>query len=380
MRGIIIGAGIGGLSTAIAMQMRDINVKIFEAAHQLNPIGAGILVPPNAMTILDRYKLAQHVRDVGSPIESLAVLDSRGKRISKTPAHYSKNGRIYQTTAIHRGALQNILLGALAPNTLSTNSPCVNVCAGVDDVEATFRDGTKVRGEFLVGADGIHSKVRESIFPNCPLRYSGQTCWRGVSNVTLSRKWLAQLTEVWGAGLRFGFVSISKTQIYWFATKLEAAGGKDDATNIKQKLIQQYREFLDPVGEIISHTDPTLIIRDDISDLAPLKTWFSSSIILVGDAAHATTPNLGQGGAQAIEDSWVLAEKIATCDTLKNAFESFQAARFAKVNKIVNVSWQIGKLTNLTNTMACSIRNTLFRCAPTFMAKQQSRALYDVSY
>lgn len=380
MRGIIIGAGIGGLSTAIAMQMRHINVKIFEAAISLNPIGAGILVPPNAMTILDRYNLTQQVRDGGSPIESLVVLDSQGKSISRTPAHYSKNGIVHQTIAIHRGALQKILLGALAPDTLLTNKQCVEVSTGVNGAEATFRDGTKVSGEFLVGADGIHSKVRESIFPDSSLRYSGQTCWRGVSNITLPKKWLMQLTEVWGAGLRFGFVPIADAQIYWYATKREDAGGIDDPTNIKQQLCDLYGEFLEPVGEVILQTDPLPIIRDDISDLAPLTSWFSSPIILIGDAAHASTPNLGQGGAQAIEDSWVLAEKIAACGTLQNAFDKFQASRFAKVKRIVNVSWKIGKATNLSNKMACEIRNTLFRCVPSFMAKQQSRSIYDVSY
>jgi 2-polyprenyl-6-methoxyphenol hydroxylase-like FAD-dependent oxidoreductase len=380
MRGIIIGAGIGGLSTAIAMQMRHINVNVFEAATSLNPIGAGILVPPNAMTILDRYNLAQQVRDGGNPIETLTVLDSEGKRISKTPAHYSKNGIVHQTIAIHRGVLQKILLSALAPDTVLTSKRCAEVSAGINGAEATFRDGTKVCGEFLVGADGIHSKVRESIFPDSPLRYSGQTCWRGVSSIALPKKWLMQLTEIWGAGLRFGFVPIADTQVYWYATKREDAGGIDDPANIKKQLVDLYGEFLEPVGEIILQTDTFSIIRDDISDLASVTSWFSNSVILIGDAAHASTPNLGQGGAQAIEDSWVLAEKITTCETLQSAFEKFQASRFAKVKRIVNVSWQIGKATNLSNKMACEIRNTLFRCVPSFMTKQQSRLIYDVPY
>ena len=198
--------------------------------------------------------------------------------------------------------------------------------------------------------------------------------------MTLPPKWLMQLTEVWGAGLRFGFVPIADAQVYWYATQREDAGGIDDSTNIKQQLFDLYGEFLDPVGEIISQTNPSSIIRNDLSDLMPLTSWFSNSVILVGDAAHASTPNLGQGGAQAIEDSWVLAEKIATCETLQNAFESFQVSRFAKVKKIVNVSWQIGKATNISNKIACKIRNTLFRCVPPFMAKQQSRSIYDVSY
>ena len=198
--------------------------------------------------------------------------------------------------------------------------------------------------------------------------------------MTLPKKWLTQLTEVWGVGLRFGFVPIADTQVYWYATKRENAGGIDDPTNIKQQLFDLYGEFSEPVGEIILQTDPSSIIRNDLSDLTPLTSWFSHCVILTGDAAHASTPNLGQGGAQAIEDSWVLTEKIATCENLQNAFERFQASRFAKVQKIVNVSWQIGKITNLTSKMACEIRNTLLRCVPSFMAKQQSRLIYDVPY
>lgn len=380
MRGIIIGAGIGGLSAAIAMQMRHIQVRVFEAATSLHSIGAGILLPPNAMTILDRYHLAQHVRDRGCSIESLVILDSAGTRISTTPAHYSNNGQMYHTTAIQRGALQQILLKALAPDTVVTKKHCVAVDTGIDGATATFRDGTQGCGEFLVGADGLHSRVRESIFPGRPLRYSGQTCWRGVSHIALQHTWRRQLTEVWGAGLRFGFVPIAEAQVYWYATKQAAAGGRDDPSTIQQQMCDLYGEFVDPIGDILVHTNPSSIIRDDLSDLAPLPSWFANSVVLMGDAAHATTPNLGQGGAQAIEDSWVLAETLAMCDTVQKAFARFQASRIAKVQKIVKVSWHIGQATNLSNTMACTLRNTLLRCVPPWIAKHQARSLYEVSY
>jgi len=380
MKGIVIGAGIGGLSTAIAMQMRDIPVSIFEAAANLSPIGAGILVPPNAVTILERFALAKQILDSGKIIESLVVVDTRGRTISKTPAFYAKNGQRYPTIAIHRGRLQAILLGALASDTVLTGKQCLQVRTDGEGAEAEFRDGSTVRGDFLVGADGIHSKVREAIFPDSPLRYSGQTCWRGVSSATLPSKWANQLTEVWGLGLRLGFVPIGAGQVYWYATRPVRAGGADDPADIKRQLINLYGEFPDPSAEIISGTEPSVIIRDDISDLAPLKSWFSGSVMLMGDAAHASTPNLGQGGAQAIEDSWVLAEKLSSCKTLQEAYRSFHDSRRARVNRIVNVSWQIGKVTSLSNKMACKMRNTIFRCIPPFMANSQSRSIYDVPY
>ncbi len=380
MKGIIIGAGIGGLATAIALQMRQIEVNIFEAATCLNPIGAGILVPPNAMAMLDRYGLVQRVHDEGIAIESLVILDLNGKNISKTRACYSKNGTVYRTVAMHRAALQKIFLEAVAPGTVLTNRRCVGLHVDAGAAEAMFSDGTSANGQFLVGADGIHSAVRNALFPDSTLRYSGQTCWRGVSNITLPTKWLTQLTEVWGVGLRFGCVPITQTQVYWYATKRAAAGGVDNPADIRQILAELYGAFPGPVNDIILHTEPSAIIRDDISDLNPLKSWSAGAAILVGDAAHACTPNLGQGGAQAIEDSWVLAEKIAHCETLPRAFEHFQALRFAKVQKIVNVSWQVGRATNLSNSIICQLRNALFRSVPSFIAERQSRALYEVVY
>ena len=180
--------------------------------------------------------------------------------------------------------------------------------------------------------------------------------------------------------MRFGFVPISSGQVYWYATKRESSGGTEDREKITQQLISIYSSFPDPIAEILSRTDMPSIIRDDIYDLAPLRSWFSGRAILVGDAAHASTPNLGQGGAQAIEDSWVLADKIASCNSLPEAFQNFQASRLPKVEKIASASWQIGRVTNLSNKLDCVARNTLFRCVPSFVAKQQARLIYDVSY
>ena len=205
---LIIGAGIGGLSTAIALQRRGVALRVFEAASTLSPVGAGILVPPNAMNILGRYDLAGQVRGKGIPIESFVVLDRHGRVISKLSASYTQNGVSQQAVAIHRGQLQQVLLGALSPDTLSTGKQCVQISTHTDHAEAMFGDGTKASADFIVGADGIHSAVRKLMFPDSALRYSGQTCWRGVATITLPVQWANQLTEVWGVCGQFGFVPI----------------------------------------------------------------------------------------------------------------------------------------------------------------------------
>ncbi|WP_462172821.1 FAD-dependent monooxygenase [Pseudoalteromonas xiamenensis] len=378
MKGIIVGAGIGGLSTAIALIEHNINVKIYEAASTLSPIGAGILVPPNALIVLDRYGLLHKVKDVGVSIESLVVFDNKGKEISKTPAMFSKNGNHYQTVAIHRGELQKVLLSSLPSDVIITGKRCSQVIANQRYAEITFDDNTSLKPEFVIGADGLNSRVRESIFPGQKLRYSGQVCWRGISNLQLSSNWSVQLSEFWGAGVRFGFVPIDSNRVYWYATRVCEADTLNQNASTNEMLASIYKDFPDVVLEIIKQTDNSGIFQDAINNLSPMESWFKKSVVLIGDAAHASTPNLGQGGAQAIEDSWVLSEKVANCGSLEEAFAQYQKLRITKAKKIVNISRQIGQVTNYTNSMACMVRNSIFRCVPGFVTKQQARFLYNV--
>ena len=380
MSGVIIGAGIGGLSTAIAMNIHDIDVKVFEAAKEISSIGAGILIPPNAMAILDRYNLEGQVRDAGIAIDSIDLVDLKGRVISETNTFHRSNGKVFQTVAIHRGKLQSILLNALPAGTVISNRRCVGIDSELDFARAVFEDNTFKAGKFLVGADGLHSNVRKSIFQNSSLRYSGQTCWRGVSDIMLSSQWSSRLTEIWGNGIRFGFVPISDSKVYWYATKVEKKGGSDSSFDIRKYLLTLFQRFLEPVEDIISNTPVGSIFRDDLLDLLPLESWFSDSTVLIGDAAHASTPNLGQGGAQAIEDSWFLAKALKNCVTIDDAFETFQKSRKNKAQKVVDVSWKIGKVTNLSNAMACHVRNTIFRCVPSFITRRQAGLVYDVKF
>ncbi|WP_409526009.1 FAD-dependent monooxygenase [Nitrincola sp. MINF-07-Sa-05] len=380
MRGIIVGAGIGGLSTAIALRKHDIDVKVYEAATRLEAAGAGILVPPNALMVLDRYGLLKKVKESGVGLESLVICDNKGRKLSKTPAIYTKNGIQYQTIALHRAELQNTLLSSLHADSVITNKKCSNVIASQSVVDVLFEDGTSEIADFVIGADGINSQVRKSLFPTQKLRYSRQICWRGISEIQLSPKWCKQLTEIWGRGIRFGFVPIGASKVYWYATQVQGAVDLTNTSFVKGLLEATFKGFPDPVMEIIKQADSSKVIESRISDLYPMESWFSNTVALIGDAAHASTPNIGQGGAQAIEDSWVLSSQMSNCDTLREAFENFQKLRYSKVQKIVNSSWQVGQVTNYKNRIACNIRNNVFRFVPNFVIKRQSRLLYDIPY
>ncbi|MGH1440647.1 MAG: FAD-dependent monooxygenase [Cellvibrionaceae bacterium] len=376
MRGIIVGAGMGGLSTAIALKAKGVSVDVFEAAQTLSPIGAGILVPPNAMAVLDQYKLADKVSREGYALERLLVSDIKGAPINSMNADYTIQGKQYSTIAIHRHALQHILLTALGNDVVNLGHVLQEVKESSTGVEASFKNGSTIHGDFLVGADGLRSAVRKTIFPESVLRYSGQLCWRGIADMTLPKQWSCQFTEVWGNGTRFGFTQINSSQVYWYATQYTKLDRHSGHIGLPQ-LLEMFKHYAPIVNEIICNTAKHSLIINSLYDLAPLKRWSQNAITLLGDAAHAATPNLGQGGAQAIEDSYALAENIANYPSLSTAFEHFYAERNVRVNKITKLSWQIGRLTNMSNPYLCFARNALSRHLSHFMSARQVQQIYD---
>lgn len=374
--GIIVGAGIGGLCTAIALKEKGIPVQVFEAADRLEAVGAGILVPPNAMSVLSHYGLAEAVMEQGHSVDSLSVLDYRSQLLAKNDATYANAGKNLKTVAIHRSKLQQILIDALGKDAIFTGHRCINVCNTDWGVDVAFSNGTQVSAKFLVGADGLHSRVRAALFGEYSLRYSGQICWRGVANFQLDDDLRDQVSELWGLGIRFGFVQIAPSKVYWFATKKRKLQ-IDAVKTTKEDLQELYKDFAAPVQALIENTSETDILEGYIRDLPSLKNWSSRSTVLVGDAAHAMTPNIGQGGAQAIEDSFALAQAIRNNYSLPHAFEQFQTMRTQKVNQIVKASWQLGRMTNVSYPWLCYTRNSLIRAFAPMMADKQNQTFYQ---
>ncbi len=376
MNGIIIGAGIGGLTTAIALQQRNINVNIYESSPTLLPVGAGILVPPNAMAVMDKLGLVDAVITHGITISKLAIEDTKGKPISLTNASYQSETGKYNTVAIHRGILQKILLEAIKPNTLITDKKCINTTQDHHETHAWFHDGTSHKSDFLIGADGLNSNIRKTLFPKVILRNANQLCWRGVANYSPGQKHQQQLTEVWGNGTRFGYVQINDNEVYWYATKKASLLKNINDKNNTQYLRKEFSEYSNTVLDIINSTKNESIITNHIHDLPPKSSWGRDRIILIGDAAHPTTPNLGQGGAQAIEDAWALTQHLTSSNSITKAFQHFYESRHTKANKIIQMSWKIGQASNISNKYLCSLRNLILSTAPTSITQKQSQYIY----
>jgi 2-polyprenyl-6-methoxyphenol hydroxylase-like FAD-dependent oxidoreductase len=382
MKVIIIGAGIGGLTTAIALKQRGIDYEVYEAAPQLKEVGAGIWVPTNAMNVFERLGIAEKIKRAGKLMEEICVGNYKGKIFQTISA--SEVVPLYGngTTTIHRGKLQALLYEELDKNKVHTSKKLKHYREEGEKVTAYFEDQTSASGDLLLGADGIHSTVRSQLFGKMPLRYSGQTCWRAATDFKIPSSSSARMCELWGKGngIRFAYSQMTETQVYFYATMKAPAGGKDQPGELKDFLKKEYSLFGDLAIEIIESATEEKIIRTDLFDLKPISAWTRGRIALLGDAAHATTPNLGQGGAQAIEDGYVMALSLSENKNIESALEKYQSVRYKKAIHVVNTSWQYGKMSNLNNRIAIAFRDFMMANAPKSMGDRMLKKIYELNY
>jgi 2-polyprenyl-6-methoxyphenol hydroxylase-like FAD-dependent oxidoreductase len=287
----------------------------------------------------------------------------------------------FGTVAIHRGRLQSILLQALDPQKIHTAKKLKNFSQEGGQVTAFFDDGSSYQGSCMIGADGLRSIMRQQLFGEQPLRYSGQTCWRGIVNHTLPEKVRDAMFELWGtrSGQRFAYSQITEHEVYYYATLATAPGGKDEG-DIKTLLHKHYNSFGSIASSIIEAIHPTTVIRTDLYDLQPMKTWTKGNVALLGDAAHATTPNLGQGAAQAIEDAFVVISCLKEHAHISEALQSYNRKRLRKAHHIVNTSWKFGQLTNMHNPVGIALRNWMIRSTPDFITDKQIEKAYKIDF
>ncbi|MBK9017327.1 MAG: FAD-dependent monooxygenase [Saprospiraceae bacterium] len=255
-------------------------------------------------------------------------------------------------------------------------------------VDIRFADCSVVNTDYVIAADGIHSIFREMLLPTSKIRYAGYTCWRGVtpSQDFPGFKNLESLnaktaSETWGLGKRFGLVPLTDGRIYWFAC-LNAPKAKDErlAAFGKKELLENFGDFHAPVAQVIGMTDPTKILWNDIIDFPPVNKFAFGRVLLLGDAAHATTPNMGQGACQAIEGAAILGKKLASMADPAAAFQAFEEVRLERTSSIVSRSWQLGRLAQLANPLLANLRNFALRLVPESMNERQVKALLEVEY
>lgn len=372
----IIGGGICGLTTALAFEKLGIEYQVYEKAEEMIPVGSGILLPPNALQVFDWLGVLEDLQEHGSLMKRITLTKSDLSPLFDYVQDDIKEKYGFYSISIHRWELQNILLKKIPKGKIHLDKSLMSFNQLKNKVELFFQDGSIILTDFLLGADGIHSKVRKQLFPESKIRYSGQTCWRGVcSYKNISKEYQYRGIEMWGNRERFGITKIEEDKFYWFAVILSPRNQKDTSSTIKKRLSKIFADFHPVVGELIDQTNETNIIRSDLNDIKPMPYWYKKSICLLGDAAHATTPNMGQGGAQAIEDAYFLANTIIS-EQSTSVFKTFQKKRINKVNLIVRQSRLMGQMGHLKYFV--SLRNFILKAIPQSIYKARWSSVYKL--
>jgi 2-polyprenyl-6-methoxyphenol hydroxylase-like FAD-dependent oxidoreductase len=347
---VIIGAGIAGLTAGIALRQAGIESEIYESARTIDPIGAGIWMAPNAMQIFHRLGLAAGIVAAGIEIDKVSIVDTSLRQLASVDQAAVRKKFGFGIVAIQRAELHRLLLDAFGREAVHLNKRLRTTGNHSETPRAIFEDGTSAGGSFLIGADGIHSTVRRSIVGELPLRRTGQVCWRGLALFDLPDRFRRATVEIWSRKTRMGIADVGHGKAYWFLVTSSEVGREPDP-----------RPFPEIAGELIRATPTEVITEVELEDLPSRLPWAHGRVCLIGDAAHPMTPNMGQGGAQAVEDAYSLARCVAEFRDAPKAFDAFQTRRFKKVRSIVNQSFRLGAF---IHSDWPRLRNILVRMTP----------------
>ena len=369
----IIGGGITGLTTALALQKVGIESTVYEQAQTLNEIGAGVWLQPNAVQVLQWLGIEKEIKAAGCVLNKMEITYPDLTPIKKIKNSIVADRYGNQTIAIHRGKLQSILYEKLTQaGTIELGMPYSSHSAEGKRINIQFGNEKYASTDLLLGADGIKSKVRESIGLPSEYKYTNQICCRGIADFELPDQFKKEGKEVWGNKLRFGFSQLSSKSVYFFVVINKEICPKELTI---ESIASLFKDFHPLVHDLLKATKN--LHTTELTDLKRLETWHSSNTCLLGDAAHATTPNMGQGACQGIEDAYYISHILKNhLDNPTNAFAQFEKTRRKKVDYVVNNSWRFGKMAH--NPTGQALLRGIMKLTPEKVMNQQMNKLYEI--
>jgi 2-polyprenyl-6-methoxyphenol hydroxylase-like FAD-dependent oxidoreductase len=341
---------------------------VIERAPRLQEAGFGLVISANAVTALRSLGLRDGVAARGTRVRRAEVRNPRGELLTRID--YEALG--WETYGILRTELQQVMLEAVPAERLRLGTTCI---AANEDGQVLLVGADAVVADIVVGADGIRSAVRRSLFGEEPLRYGGHRAWRAGTRFDDERV-RDRFVEVWGVGGGFGFGPAGTGRVYWYC--FEAV--PDDAPapeRPRDEFLRRYGAWFDPIPGLIESTDAHAIEPTFTYDRRPGRIWGRGRVTLLGDAAHPMKPNIGQGAAQALEDAVVLASCVAAGRDPEEGLRDYERRRVRRANAVVRASRRAGRAAEVRSPLGARARDAVMKALPDRLAIAQQRRVAE---
>ena len=338
MKITIIGAGMAGLTTGIALKKFGHQVTIYEQAEQILPVGAAISLWSNGVKCLNYLGLTEQVEKLGGKMDNLAYIDGLTGDVMTQFSLYPLIEEVGQRPyPVSRAELQNMLMDEFGREDIHLAKKMVSFVEEEERVKIQFADGGKIESDLLVGADGTHSITRAYVLgEQVERRYAGYVNWNGLVEVSDDYAAADQWTTFVGEGKRVSLMPVANNRFYFFFDVPLPVGLENDRSQYKALFKQYFKGWCEPVQKLIDAVDVQKTNRVEIHDIEPFADFYKGRVVIVGDAAHSTTPDIGQGGCQAMEDAIYLARSLQINTLgLQDSLRRYQNKRNERANELV---------------------------------------------
>ncbi len=357
----ILGGGVAGVSTAIALKIKGFNVTVYERHRAETNMGGGIVVWPNAAYVLEKLGVLNQIRAVSGCPTRMQRLTHKGENLGSINIESINKIMGYSSFSILRADFQNILISKLNELGISIqyNHEVTQLQVKNNQTQIEFQNGTKISADIIIGADGRMSSVARKYIlgENTPV-YQGFINWVGVFESEKEVFRNIVVNDYWGIGERFGIVPISPKKAYWAGGIASVEVGDRESSRYKQELHTIFSNWPVFVSKMISETPTSRINKIYVHDHNPVKIWHKNNVIIIGDAAHAPLPTSGQGACQALEDAWHIANCLENSNNnIDHAFTQFTQLRSEKTANIIMAGRGLASSLFNTNSQFCKVRN-----------------------